>query len=231
MTLHRKLVVENAAVGHEAFGDWYRFGPEVEEYPGAPDVPLVVYFGGAISTPTYEARRETEPSPIREVFEIELAVAGIESVDLLVVPCPLIGRSEPDFAARISTFVLDELLGSTPNPKPSRLVFFGNSAGAHLASTLAFELASVRALVTMGGVGMAEAVRASERRLFAGRRYRCFANDDDTCTSHTHAFWVEMLSHGVAVDVTERPGGHDFDDYFANGSVQDGFAVALESLR
>lgn len=231
MTLHLKLVANNAAVGHEAFGDWYRFGPEVEADGSALDVSHVVYFGGAISTPTYEARRETEPAPIRELFETALADAAIESVDLLVVPCPLIGRSEPDFTARISTFVLDELLGSTPNPEPSRLVFFGNSAGAHLASTLAFELASVRALVTMGGVGMAEAVRASERRLFAGTRYRCFANHDDPCTSQTHAFWVEMLSRGVAVDVIERPGEHDFDDYFANGSVQDGFAVALESLR
>jgi|CXWL01.1.fsa_nt_gi hypothetical protein len=226
MPLHKKIIVPDAAVGHEVFADWYRFGADLG---GA--MPLVVYFGGAISTATYEARRDTEPSPIRELFEFAIAETGLESVDLLVIPCPLIGRSEVDFRARIFSFVLDELLPRTPNPEPARVAFFGNSAGAHLAAMLAFESETVRVLATTAGVGMADAAMESERRLFAGKRYLCFANDDDPCTPYTHAFWEEMLSHGVAVDVIERAGGHAFDDYVANGSARECFVFAIEALR
>jgi hypothetical protein len=45
-----------------------------------------------------------------------------------------------------------------------------NSAGAHIAAVLAFELDRVWALGTTAAVGIAEAAHESERRLFAGRR-------------------------------------------------------------
>lgn len=121
---HRKIVVERSAVDHDAFADFYCFGA----CPGRA-TPLVVYFGGAISTDVYDARRETEPESLVELFEDALSTREIESVDLLVVPCPLIGRTYPDFRSRISRFILDELLPRTQNPEPEALVFFGNCGG------------------------------------------------------------------------------------------------------
>lgn len=246
MTTHLKISVPDSVVCADAFGDAYRFEAGADTSPSL-DVPLVVYFGGAISTATYHARRDTEPAPIRELFERALAEVGHDvaatvdataaatvaanTVDLLVVPCPPIGRSEPDFRARIFAFVHDELLPRTPNPTPSRVAFVGNSAGAHLAAMLAFESDAVRALATTGGVGMLEAAQESERRLLTGKRYRCFANLDDPRAPHAHAFWDEILSHLVSADVIERPGGHAFDEHIANGSALDAFRFALAAAR
>lgn len=160
---HKKIFVEPSAVDHDAFADWYRCGPASET--GAP---LVVYFGGAISSDVYNARRDTEPLSLVEIFEDALSTTGVESVDLLVVPCPLIGRAVPDFRTRSLRFLLEQLLPRTPNQNPERMAFFGNSAGAHIAAVLAFELEEVRALATTAVVGLVEAVDESERRLFVG---------------------------------------------------------------
>lgn len=222
---HQKVVVERSAVDHEAFADFYGFG----DVPG-PARPLLIYFGGAISSNVYHSRRETEPSSLVELFEVALRATGVESVDMLVVPCPLIGRTYPDFRSRIFTFVIEELLSRTPNPEPEALVFFGNSAGAHIAAVLAFELERVRALATTAAVGLVEAADESERRLFAGKRYLSFANLDDPCVDHTIRFWEAMIMRGIAVDVIERAGGHAFEDYVENGSVLEAFAWLLGCL-
>jgi hypothetical protein len=222
---HQKIVVEHSAVDHDAFADFYRFGPVPQ-----PAMPLVVYFGGAISTDVYNARRDTEPLSLVELVEDALIATGVESVDLLVVPCPLIGRKYPDFRSRIFRFFLEELLPRTPNPEPERMAFFGNSAGAHIAATFAFELDSVRALATTAAVGLVEAADESERRLFEGRRYLSFANEADPGTEHTYRFWEAMILRGISVDVFEREGGHAFEDYVANGSAREAFAWLLDSV-
>ncbi len=221
--IHQKVVVERSAVDHEAFADFYQFGD-------APARPLLVYFGGAISSSVYHSRRETEPSSLVELFEAALRATGVESVDMLVVPCPLIGRSYPDFRSRVFRFVIEELLSRTPNPEPEALVFFGNSAGAHIAAVLAFELERVRALATTAAVGLVEAADESERRLFAGKRYLSFANLDDPCVDHTIRFWEAMIMRGIAVDVIERAGGHAFEDYVANGAALEAFNWLLGGL-
>ena len=100
------------------------------------------------------------------------------------------------------------------------MAFFGNSAGAHIAAMLAFELESVQALATTAAVGLAEAVEESGQQLFAGKRYLSFANADDPCAEYTHRFWEAMIARGIAVDVIERAGGHAFEDYVANGSAR-----------
>lgn len=222
---HQKIVIEQSAVGRDAFADFYRLG----QMPGS-GTPLLVYFGGAISTDVYNARRDTEPLSLVGLIEYALFATGVESVDFLVVPCPLIGRAIPDLRSRIFRFVLEELLPQTPNPKPERMGFFGNSAGAHIAAVLAFELEGVRALATTGAVGLVEAVDESELRLFAGKRYLSFANETDPCSEHTHTFWEAMIARGIAVDLLERPGGHPFEDYVANDSARDAFTWLLDSL-
>jgi hypothetical protein len=80
---HKKIVIEQSAVGHDAFADFYRLGRCI-----GPTTPLVAYFGGAISTDVYNARRDTEPLSLVELLEYALFATGVESVDLLVVPCP-----------------------------------------------------------------------------------------------------------------------------------------------
>jgi hypothetical protein len=223
---HEKIFVDDAAVGHDAHADWYRFGADNDV-----ERPLVVYFGGSISTAVYHARRESEPRSLVELFDEAREHVKVESVDLLIVPCPLIGRAVPDFRARIFRFVLEEILPRTPNPEPAAMSLFGNSAGAHIGAMIAFELDSVRALVTTAGVGMAEAAAESERRLFAGKRYLSFANRDDFCAPYSHEFSRVMSGFGIAVEVIEREGSHAFDDYVANGSARHGFAFALEAIR
>lgn len=222
----QKIIVEDSAVDHVAFADWYRFGKP----PHGVTPPLVVYFGGAISTDVYNARLDTEPLALVETIGRALSGTGVGSVDLLVVPCPLIGRTYPDFRFRLFRFILDELLPRTPNPEPEQMVFFGNSAGAHIAATLAFELEQVRALATTAAVGLLEAADESELRLFAGKQYLSFANVDDPCSDHTLRFWEAMISRGIPVDVIEREGGHAFEDYVANGSALDAFAWLLNCL-
>ena len=80
-------------------------------------------------------------------------------------------------------------------------------------------------------MGLVEAADESERRLFAGKRYRSFANEDDPCRDHTIRFWEAMILRGIPVDVIERAGGHAFEDYVANGSVREAFAWLLDSLQ
>lgn len=223
---HEKLIVDDAAVGHDAHADWHRFGVE-----NGTETPLVVYFGGSISTAVYHARRESEPTSLAELFKAAREHVMVESVDLLVVPCPLIGRAVADFRSRIFRFVLEEILPRTPNPKPAAMSLFGNSAGAHIAAMLAFELDTVLALVTTAGVGMAEAAAESEQRRFAGKRYLCFANRDDFCAPYSHEFSRVMAARGIEAEVIEREGGHAFDDYVANGSARHAFAFALEAVR
>jgi hypothetical protein len=125
---HEKIFVDGAAVGHDAHADWYRFGAE-----SGKGMPLVIYFGGSISTAVYHARRESEPISLVELFEEARQHVKVDSVDLLVVPCPLIGRAVPDFRARIFGFVLDELLPRTPSPEPAATpvipIGFGRSSG------------------------------------------------------------------------------------------------------
>lgn len=223
--VHQKIVVDPSAIDRVAFADWYRFGSGTGHA-----APLVIYFGGSISTAVYDARLDTEPLSLVDLFESARAGSGVDSVDLLVVPCPPIGRACPDFRSKIQVLVLEELLRRTPNPEPGHVAMLGNSAGAHIAAMLAFELERVRALATIGAVGLVEAANESDLRLFAGKRYKSFASEDDPCSTYTHQFWEAMISRGIAVDVIERDGSHAFEDYVANGSVHDAFAWLLAEL-
>lgn len=188
------------------------------------------YFGGSISTAVCDAHLSTEPLSLVDLFESARAGAGVDSVDLLVVPCPPIGRAYPDFRSRIQAFVVDELHQRIPNPEPGHVAMLGNSAGAHIAAMLAFELERVRALATTGAVGLVEASDENELRLVAGRRYKSFANGDDPCSTYTHQFWESMILRGIAVDVIERAGGHAFEDCVANGSVREAFEWLIAEL-
>lgn len=175
-------------------------------------------------------RPSIAPLSLVDLFESARSGSDTDSVDLLVVPCPPLGRSYPGFRSRIQTFVLEELLQRTPNPEPKHVALLGNSAGAHIAAMLAFELERVRALATIGAVGLVEAADESDLRLFAGKRYKSFANEDDPCSKYSHQFWEAMILRGIAVDVIERAGSHAFEDYVANGSVRDAFAWLLAVL-
>src|SRR5437867_6032330 len=84
---HEKLLVDAAAVGHDAHADWYRFGSD-----NGAERPLVAYFGGSISTAVYHARRESEPTSLVELFE----AARLNFDDAQNVgPLPLRGAAAP----------------------------------------------------------------------------------------------------------------------------------------
>ena len=96
---------------------------------------------------------------------------------------------------------------------------------------LSFELPQVCALATIGGVGMSDAAAESEHKLWTAKQYLCFANTDDMIGANSRDFSRSMDERGIKVDVTERPGGHPFDDYAENCSVRHAFAFLLESMR
>ena len=62
---HEKILVDGAAVGHDAHADWYRFGAEK-----GLGIPLVLYFGGAISSAVYHARRSTLPMSSEKTIRV-----------------------------------------------------------------------------------------------------------------------------------------------------------------
>lgn len=221
--LHQKIIVEDSVLWPDAYANYYRTNPATVASP------LILYFGGAISTSVYDSRRQTEPVAIKAEFESAVAHMGYPAADLLVIPNPPVGRASPDYRRRMFTFVLQEMLPLVRDGKARYQATLGYSYGAYLAAMLTFELRQVRALATLGGVGMPEAAEESEHRLFADKRYLCFKNESDITGSYSQAFSLSMAIHRIKVDVIERPGTHGFDDYAKNCSVRHAFAFLLNS--
>jgi pimeloyl-ACP methyl ester carboxylesterase len=218
-----KLRFPTSCLGLSAFADLRLFGED-----RGSTVPLVVYIGGAISESKYEARRDSEPIEIFDVFAA-LHDRYKSPFAVLVVPCPPIVT--PDKAHLRALFLnhLDrELLPSVGAPISS-LAFVGFSFGAFLA-TFAAAAHSDRtsALATIAGVGMTDGWRLSGSP--PGRCFppvRCWVNENDPCLHYSVEFEAALHASGGSPIVHRAGGGHRFADYLDNGTVREAFSFAL----
>ena len=115
-------------------------------------------------------------------------------------------------------------------PLPGELAFVGYSAGAYLAMGWCLDISNAVACATMGGAGMAEAARQAPTDRITRRGYLCLANSDDPLKGNANLFQNYARTLGAIARHEERPGGHPFADYRANGFVKDAFAFCLGHL-
>ena len=221
---HQRISLENSILYKNAYADSCSFGN------CQPPILLVVYFGGAISPETYDLRRETEPLAILSEFQSAVTHLHRDATQLLVIPNPPVMRTAPNYRRRVTTFVTDELITQV-RPEPlQNLALVGFSYGAYVAATLAFGSPQVRALATLGGIGMAQALSESQQKLYSEKRYLCFANSEDMIGTESREFSRHVAAREIRIDLIERQGGHTFDDYATNCSVRHAFAFLLESV-
>lgn len=225
--VHQKLVFERPAPHLSAFASLYRYG-----VPAGP-APALVYVGGTLSRKKYKERLHTEPWPVLVELEKALAPARPPRLDVLVLPCP-VESSEEGLDAIVSHFD-DELVPALGAP-PSALGCVGYSAGALLAGYLGI-VAEARALATFGGTGLPHAARAARDILQEAQRagrpeveVALFRNAGDP-VADALAVATALLPPLHPRPMGERPGGHEFKDYAANGTVAEAFRFVLERLR
>lgn len=218
--IHLKLIASDAASEFAPFADYYRFGDVAADYP------LVIYVGGGITADEYRRRLQTEPLPVLHAFAAALAGTGLEAIDLLILPFP----PEPNatvYQQLFSALIL-ELLKQTPNSRPQKIACVGNSIGASFASYLTFSLAQVKALATLGGYGMVEGANESNMvGEVTDRIYRCWWNADSPGYMENLFFLQFLTKRNAEMEIETAPGGHDFADYAANGSVTAAFKLVM----
>lgn len=227
MIAHSKIIIDDSVLGNCAFADYYRFrnsdGP----------APLLCYIGGSINQNTYLSRLKSTPEPIVDEFRKAWEEVGQPSLDFLVSSAPP-NQGDSRHNGVLQDFFnhfMFEILSRTQNSRPTALAFVGNSFGAHLASYLAFTLARTKALATIAGCGMADAARQTPMIGIENKLFKLFSNIEDGTEYEDEEFKRLMGSHGIALDVVRRHGGHSFDDYRANGALKDAFAFCLSSLQ
>jgi hypothetical protein len=221
---HRRLDFPRPGRAVGDYLDLYQVGSP--ETPG----PLLLYVGGAITERQHVERHATEPTPILEQFEAAFATGPLPRLDLLVASSP-VGRTDPEAVLdEYEDFFLDEVLPALGGPAPTALAFVGYSFGAHLVTALALGQERARALVTLGGAGIAQAARAAGRALAAELTVVMFHNLGDELPEPATAVgaFEARLKPWV---MPARPGGHGFQSYAANGSVAEAFGVALDVLH
>ncbi|HNQ77950.1 MAG TPA: hypothetical protein PKJ37_07900 [Acidobacteriota bacterium] len=244
---HRKLVIEKSLLGGLYFADSYTLSN-----CGARSPRLVAYIGGSVSEKTFRNRLRTEPTSIFKVFMRAVEASDGQVADLLVCPFPppsMIktdndkqGAEEEDsegvavlldsdwqtvLRRRLLSALLTELLPARNSPMPSTIGFVGFSSGAYLAVGLTLDIAGVKTVATLGGVGMAEAVRQSPREVCHGKRFAAFSTEDDPLRPNIEIFEKFMHKRDIPVEILIRPGCHDFSDYTANGLAEEAFRFAL----
>ena len=220
-----KLEVPASAVGIPAFADFYRY-PADRPQPA----PLVIWIGGAISLEKYEQRRATEPLEIVAECAIARARLGDPPCDLLLLSSP---PTLQGLDTRLDLFhhlVAFELFPLLPPPHPTALGLVGNSFGAHLATGFACRRPDARALATIAGVGLWDAIRESGGDLSPDLALRCYANEEDFAGVYAYELETELAARGRTLDLVEREGDHPFADYKANGSVSEAFEFVLRRL-
>jgi hypothetical protein len=221
--VHARLEFPHAGQAVPSYVDLYRLGPATT--PG----PLLLYVGGALTEKQRAGRRETEPTPILEQFEIAHATSPVARLDLLIAPAPPT-RSDPTAVLdEFEDHFHDELLPALGGPPPTAMAFIGYSFGAHLVTSLALGLEQARALVTIGGAGIAQAARAAGRVVPGRLSVVLFHNSGDELPPPATAVgaFESRLKPWV---MPARPGGHEFQAYARNGSVSEAFGLALDLL-
>jgi len=247
---HRKVLIRESLMGGPVFADCFRFGP-----PAAQSAPLVIYVGGSIGEGKYRTRMRTVPEPILREYQKALLPRTRPRPDLLVLPfpppsmTPLLGGESEDpwnpsdevpllrdddwrtvLRRRYLSCLVTEILREGEEPLPGRTAFVGFSSGAYLAVSWALDLPSAAGAAALGGTGMAEAVRQSSPECLEGKRFKAFANEDDSLLPASRLFRGFLRHRGSTVELVTRPGGHSFADYAANGFVSQAFEFVLGLL-
>lgn len=220
---HRRLVFPREGRPLPDYANLYRLGD-----PAAPG-PLLLYVGGAITERQHAERFETEPLPILAEFDAALATAPLPRLDLVIAPSP-VRRTDPESVLdEYEDFFHDELLPAIGGPAPTALAFLGYSFGAHLVTALALGDERSRALVTLGGAGIAQAARAAGKAVPTRLQVVLFHNAGDDLPPPASAVGAfdPALKPWV---MPPRPGSHGFQWYASNGSVRDAFGLALDVL-
>jgi hypothetical protein len=227
VVFHERLEVPAVRDGCDLFGHFYRVGERAEE------VPLLCYWGGAISPTEYDARRRTEPMPVVVEFEAAIEGAPAVSVDLLILADPPIWAGERNGAERrvATRSLFHEILDRGPNPRPPVLGYIGNSAGAYHVTCLALDLPESRAVATIAGFGMSEALAdTGSGPLNRQLDLISFVNVDDPAMTMADAFQAELGARGIVLPVQVGRGGHAYQDYVANGAVRTAFKWVLNRI-
>lgn len=232
---HTKLLFPRDRGRQPVFASHYQLGD-----PATPG-PALVYIGGAISADTYRERTTEEPVPIRRELERALAEVATPRLDVLVCPCPLDTRlPDEDAPAGPAWFEhhWDQELAPALGDEPTALGLVGVSAGAAFAIHLGVVL-EARAIALLAAVGVAEAVRSPALAAllaalvdegWSGLDVAAFTNQDDMAPPPARLAAVAPRALRVRA-MPQRPGGHPFADYAANGSVAAAFRFVLERLR
>lgn len=220
-----KIRLPNSSLGVDAFADFYRW-PEGRSQPA----PLLLWIGGAIAEAEYERRREEEPEPVRTELERARERLGSPPLDALVLSSPPSLQSAPDRLDTFARFLAEDLFSRVPPPLATSLALVGNSFGAHLAMGIACRRPESRAVATIAGVGLWDAIRASGGRLPGQLALRCFANEDDFAGDYADELLRELHARGRTLDLVRRPGDHPYADYAANGSVTGAFLFVITAI-
>jgi len=223
-----KIEVPHSAVGLDAFADFYRFPAGRED-----SAPMVIWIGGAISEDKYESRRTTEPLAVLAELEAARTRLGDPPCDALFLSSPPTLGIHGTHAHRTDSFyrfLAHELFRLLPPRHPSSLAVIGYSFGGYLATSFAILRPDARALVTIAGVGLREALAPIGGLPPPQLALRCYANDQDFVGSYTLELQKDFAQRGRTLDVIERFGDHPFEDYAENGTIADAFEFVLLAL-
>jgi len=204
---------------------------DVYSYGDSADAPCIYYIGGAVTHKTYMTRAATEPVAI--VKELESAIGrfgGPDALDLIITPCPMPRERKETWLGEYMDMFQFKLIGMALEHPMGRAVFMGNSMGAYYATHMALNIESARGLISIAGVGMGEAAERDRQRL-PGLKIKCYSNFGDSHASNTESFASLMDKHEVPHELARGIGGHEFEDYAANGFVADAFRFALQALE
>lgn len=203
---------------------------DVYSYGETKNAACIYYIGGAVSHKTYMTRAATEPIAIANELRKALRdYEAPEALDLIITPCPMTRENKETWLDEYLQMFSTKLIGMALERPIGRAVFIGNSMGAYYATHLAMALDEAKGLVSLAGVRMADAAEPGRQKL-SGLRIKCYSNFDDPHRHYTESFVSLMDKHRVPYELSRGAGGHEFEDYAANGSVADAFRFALSAL-
>jgi pimeloyl-ACP methyl ester carboxylesterase len=214
-----RLIVATPELGPNLFADFYSAAA------GAGRRPLLVYFSGALSERRYEQRRMTEPAIVVETFRESGPGAAAWNLLVFQPPPTLVERGHD--LRRIVGGLLSAFVQASLNPEPPAIAAVGMSYGALLGCAYALEVQRCNRLATLAGVGMAEVTESAPWEAVVGKAFKCFVNDGDPLSEHSHRFAEQMRGYGHRVEVVTQHGEHSFMDFVANGSATEAFKFAV----
>jgi hypothetical protein len=220
---HVRLEIADSALASHLFADFFRIG-----HATVPP-PVVCAWTGALSPDEYEARRERDLGAVTATLDRMLG-AWTHPADVLIISSPNpTTRSRVQLRADLMAFTV-QLLAASPNPHPPALGYLGHSVGAWIAVGLALDLPFSRAVATLGGAEMADALVGARPDVLRRICFAGFVNHDDPLAGETYTFRNALAAHGLSLPLHCGPGGHEWADYLANGLTKQAFCYVLQQL-